>query len=174
MALEETILFLIDTAFIQEQDQPITLTFTPRADGLMVQITVQGLPMDIHRLPSFSPENLLDDGQLNSLSLHLARNFMDTIEFTNHGRAGIIVKLLKRLSSSHISRRIKESSQKTSTTQEVQAEKNCFSDCALFLRLFPEDVKTILYSQASNQMPLQVEMRLFYSISILPGILLKG
>ena len=123
LALEETLLFFINTAFIQDQDQPVTLMFLPRADGLMIQITVKGLPIDIHRLPSFSPENLLDNKKLNSLSLHLAKKFMDTIEFTNHGRSGISVELLKRRSSSHISRIVKKQPQKTMAAQEARHKK---------------------------------------------------
>ncbi len=65
--------------------------------------------MDINRLPSFSPDNLLDDTELDALSLFLAKKLMDKIEFINRGREGITVELLKLRASSHVRSLIKES-----------------------------------------------------------------
>ncbi len=103
LAVEETFNFFCDLTASPDSSQPVSLVFTPRADGLLICMTVKSLPVDVDHLPSFSPELSGDDTDFNALSLFLAQKSMDSIEIANHGRDGIRVELLKRCATAHVS-----------------------------------------------------------------------
>ncbi|MFC1461703.1 GNAT family N-acetyltransferase, partial [Verrucomicrobiota bacterium] len=102
LAIEELFAFINHTALVGQNTLPVTLSFEPKADGLVLRIIEKGLPLDIEHMPSYSPGDNLADAQPESLSLFLAKKVMDNIVFVNHGRGGIEIKMLKRRAGSHI------------------------------------------------------------------------
>ncbi len=108
LAAEETLLYLLETALAGQENTPIHLHFEPQADGLILRILEQGIPLDIQNLPSYSPTRAAEEADSEGLSLHLVRHVMDRMIFTNRGRDGVEVELLKRRSAQHIQSRMAE------------------------------------------------------------------
>ena len=102
LGLEELLCFLRNNAFIGQESVPLNISFCIQADGLLMRIIEQGMPLDTNNLPSFSPERVEEDFHPDGLSLFLAKGVMDTVSFINRGRAGLEVVMLKRRSSAHV------------------------------------------------------------------------
>ena len=106
LGLEEIIAYLMQAALSGGDHEPITLTFEPQADGLLIRVVEKGLPLDITAMPEYTPDKLEPDSELDGLSLFLARQVMDRVLFRNRGREGMEIELLKRQANRHIQARM--------------------------------------------------------------------
>ncbi len=102
LALEELICFFREVAIVDHDAAPLQFLFEPQVEGLSITIYEKGLPIDIKSFLEYSPVNIEQNLKLDGLSLHLAMNVMDSISFTNRGRDGLEVKMLKRRANAHI------------------------------------------------------------------------
>ncbi len=110
LALDEVVGFLMRTALADHDDEPVSVAFEPQADGIVIRITEQGAPLDIERMPTFSPDAILEEDQTDALSLHLAKKVMDRLDFLNRGRGGFEIVLFKQSDRLHIKNRMPDTS----------------------------------------------------------------
>lgn len=108
LALEEIVEFLMRTALADTPGSTLSITFEEEADGLLIRIAQQGLPLDIEHLPVFSPARAADESQAEGLNLFLAEQVMDRVIFQNRGRDGCEILLLKRQAQLHIKARLEK------------------------------------------------------------------
>lgn len=116
LALEEVIGFMTSSMLLEENQQPISLSLQPQADGLTLRINAKGLPLDLENLPSYSPTQAidsLDEDGLGGLSLFLAHQSVDQLSFFNRGREGLEIVLMKKRQSSHIENMMEHSPRDT-------------------------------------------------------------
>ncbi len=102
LAVEEIIAFIGHTAFAGLNLSPLSMTFEPRADGLAIRLVAQGLPLDVEHMPEYNPADAARPFAPDGLSLFLAKKVMDQVVFTNRGRGGLEVELLKRRAAAHV------------------------------------------------------------------------
>jgi serine/threonine-protein kinase RsbW len=81
---------------------PLTVSFESRAHGLIIRIHSKGLPLDLNHMPTYSPHRANEHQETDGLSLFLASEVLDNIEFINRGRDGLEAVLLKHRAAAHI------------------------------------------------------------------------
>lgn len=103
LALEELFAFMESFKIIEQNTPPINITFKPQPNGISIEISVKGIPSDLNKLPSYAPQKLSLNSEVNSdLSLHLVKKLTDGLKFQNMGREGIKIEIVKLKKCSHI------------------------------------------------------------------------
>ena len=102
LAMEEILEFLERINTGSGDAPPVSFCFEARADSLVIHLKTLGMPFDINRLPSYSPDSKSDDDDLDGLGLHLANWALDEVRFHNMGREGIRAELVKYRTGGHV------------------------------------------------------------------------
>jgi len=108
LALEEMLNYLATTALSDPEAEPLSLTISPQEEGILIRLTVKGLPLDLEHLPTFSFSEELDEKESQGLNLHLVRAMMDDLSFINRGREGLEITMTKTRKDQHVEHQIKE------------------------------------------------------------------
>ncbi|MFP4460907.1 MAG: ATP-binding protein [Thermotogota bacterium] len=118
LALEEMLNYLSTTALSDPEAEPLSLSMSPQEEGLLIRLTVKGLPLDLEHLPSFSFSEELDEKESQGLNLHLVRAMMDDLSFINRGREGLEITMTKTRTDRHVEHLIEEKEVPTAPAQD--------------------------------------------------------
>lgn len=102
LALEEVIVFVMETVFSEGDAEPLEIRFDPTPAEIQICLTAKGLPLDDRDLPVYSSELLDTDEGWAGLSLHLAKHVLDRITLTNQGPSGFFIEMVKFRESGHV------------------------------------------------------------------------
>ena len=108
LALEELLLFLLNTSLSDPGADPLKIEFNLEPDAIRFLLHVKGLPLDLEKLPIFSSDVNDLEGDPEALNLFLAKHMMDKVTFTNKGKEGILIQMEKKRFELHVKNRMEK------------------------------------------------------------------
>lgn len=99
LALEEVLANVVQHGFEGGPGEPFELALSRTPLGVEAVVLEKGIPFDPSALHAYAPPKGPDEDDARGLGLHLARSFLDGLEFSILGAQGKKTRLYKRLAS---------------------------------------------------------------------------
>ena len=94
MAVRESVANAVKHGNLLDETKSVEITFENSGDGFEITIKDFGAGFAVEEIPDpTNPENLL---KTNGRGILFMRSFMDEVEWSNHARGGMMVKMLKK------------------------------------------------------------------------------
>ncbi len=104
LAVEEALTQILGHSFTEGETGDLEVCFEVLPRGLRVLFKDRGLPFDFAAVPEYAPgADLLEDAAAAGLSKFLLKGSVDSVRFSNLGRGGSELELLKLFSTREIS-----------------------------------------------------------------------
>ena len=89
LAAEEILVNIMNYAY-PDQKGDIEITYSPKQDGVEIEVADQGLPFDPLSLPKPDINAPLEERNIGGLGIHLVRNTMDEVRYKREGSRNIL------------------------------------------------------------------------------------
>ena len=94
MAVRESVANAIKHGNLLDETKQVEVTFENAGEGLSITVRDFGAGFAVEKIPDpTNSENLL---KANGRGILFMRSFMDEVEWSNHARGGMMVKMLKK------------------------------------------------------------------------------
>ncbi len=94
MAVRESVANAVKHGNLLDETKQVEIAFENSDEGLAITIRDFGAGFAVEEIPDpTNPENLL---KANGRGILFMRSFMDEVEWSNHARGGMMVKMLKK------------------------------------------------------------------------------
>ncbi len=94
MAVRESVANAVKHGNLLDETKQVEITFENADEGLSITVKDFGAGFAVEEIPDpTNPENLL---KANGRGILFMRSFMDEVEWSNHARGGMMVKMLKK------------------------------------------------------------------------------
>ena len=94
MAVRESVANAVKHGNLLDETKQVEITFGNSDEGLSITVKDFGKGFAVEEIPDpTNPENLL---KANGRGILFMRSFMDEVEWSNHPRGGMMVKMLKK------------------------------------------------------------------------------